>query len=124
MATTYDWNCRTVDCYPTDGEYTDVVYNVHWIVTGTSDQKDPDDNFYTATSIGTQIISTSDLSGFTPFDDLTNADAVAWTKAAMGAEQVTALETNLQSQIDLEITPTSVTLTIGDPAPTPPAEGE
>ena len=117
MATTYDWNCKTVDCYPTDGEYTDVVYNVHWIVTGISDQKDPDDNSYTATSIGTQAISTSDLSGFTPFDDLTNADAVAWTKSAMGAEQVTALETNLDSQIALEITPTSVTLTIGEPVP-------
>jgi hypothetical protein len=122
MATTYDWNCRTVDCYPTDQSYTDVVYNVHWIVTGTSDTLDPDGNAYTATSIGTQTISTSDLSSFTPFADLTNADVVAWTKAAMGADQVTALEANIQSQIDLEITPTSVTLTIEDPAP--PAEGE
>ena len=113
MATTYDWNCRTVDCYPTDGEYTDVVYNVHWIVTGTSDQKDSEGNFYTATNIGTETISTTDL---------TNADVVAWTKAAMGADQVTALEANIQSAIDSEITPTSVTLTIEDPAP--PAEGE
>ena len=122
MATTYDWNCRTVDCYPTDESYTDVVYNVHWIVTGTSDTLDPDGNAYTATSIGTQTISTSDLSSFTPFADLTNADVVAWTKEAMGADQVTALEANIQSQIDLEITPTSVTLTIEDPVP--PAEGE
>ena len=122
MATTYDWNCATVDCYPTDGEYTDVVYNVHWIVTGTSDTLDPEGNAYTATSIGTQTISTSDLSGFTPFADLTNADAVAWTQSAMGAEQVTALEANLDSQIALEITPVSVTLTIGEPEPTPPAE--
>ena len=122
MATTYDWNCKTVDCYPTDQSYTDVVYNVHWIVTGTSDQKDSEGNFYTATNIGTQTVSTSDLSSFTPFADLTNADVVAWTKEAMGADQVTALETNIQSQIDSEITPTSVTLTIGDPVP--PAEGE
>ena len=122
MATTYDWNCKTVDCYPTDQSYTDVVYNVHWIVTGTSDTLDPDGNAYTATSIGTQAISTDDITDFTPFDDLTNADVVAWTKEAMGADQVTALETNIQSQIDSEITPTSVTLTIGDPVP--PAEGE
>ena len=40
----------------------------------------------------------------------------------MGADQVTALEANIQSQIDLEISPTSVTLTIEDPVP--PAEGE
>jgi len=124
MATTYDWNCRTVDCYPTDQSYTDVVYNVHWIVTGTSDQKDSEGNFYTATSIGTQAISTDDITDFTPFADLTNADVVAWTKEAMGADQITALEANIQSQIDLEITPTSVTLTIQDPEPDPPAEGE
>ena len=122
MATTYDWNCRTVDCYPTDESYTDVVYNVHWIVIGTSDQKDSEGNFYTATNIGTQTVSTDDITDFTPFADLTNADVVAWTKAAMGAQQVTALEANIQSQIDLEITPTSVTLTIGEPVP--PAEGE
>jgi hypothetical protein len=122
MATTYDWNCRTVDCYPTDQSYTDVVYNVHWIVTGTSDTLDPEGNPYTASSIGTQTISTDDITDFTPFADLTNADVVAWTKAAMGADQVTALETNLQSQIDSEITPTSVTLTIGEPVP--PSEGE
>ena len=122
MATTYDWDCKTVDCYPTDQSYTDVVYNVHWIVTGTSDQKDSEGNFYTATNIGTQTVSTDDITDFTPFTDLTNADVVAWTKAAMGAEQVTALEANIQSQIDLEITPTSVTLTIGEPVP--PAEGE
>jgi hypothetical protein len=42
--TTFNWNCRTVDVYPTDETYADVVYNVHWIVTGTSDQLDPQDN--------------------------------------------------------------------------------
>ena len=118
----YDWNCKTVDVHPQEEGETDVVYNVHWIVTGTSDTLDPEGNAYTATSIGTETISTSDLSGFTPFADLTNADVVAWTKAAMGAEQVTQLETNLDSQIALEITPVSVTLTIGEPVP--PAEEE
>jgi hypothetical protein len=44
----------------------------------------------------------------------------------MGAKQVTALETNIDNQIALEITPVSVTLIIGQPVPTPtpPAEGE
>ena len=114
MATTYDWNCRTVDCYPTDQGHTDVVYNVHWIVTGTSDTLDPDGNAYTATTIGTEIISTSDLSSFTPFADLTNADVVVWTKAAMGSDQVTQIETGIQSTINNEINPPSVTLTIKD----------
>ena len=49
-----------------------------------------------------------------PFDDLTNEIVVDWTKDAMGAEQVTSIEAGIQQAIDLEINPTSVTMTIGD----------
>jgi hypothetical protein len=115
--TTFNWNCKTVDVYPTDGNYADVVYNVHWIVTGTSDQLDPQDNPYTATSIGTQTLSTSDITDFIPFEDLTNEEVVAWTQGAMGAEQVTQIETSIDAQIENLITPTSLTLTIGEPIP-------
>ena len=34
---TYDWNCKTVDVHPQEEGETDVVYNVHWIVTGVDD---------------------------------------------------------------------------------------
>jgi len=115
--TTFNWNCKTVDVYPTDENYTDVVYNVHWIVTGTSDQLDPQDNPYTATSIGTQTLNTSDITDFIPFEDLTNEEVVAWTQGAMGEEQVTQIETNIDAQIENLITPTSLTLTIGEPIP-------
>ena len=115
--TTFEWNCRTVDVYPTDETYADVVYNVHWIITGTSDQLDPQDNPYTATSIGTQTLSTSDITDFIPFEDLTNEEVVAWTQGAMGEEQVTQIETNIDAQIENLITPTSLTLTIGEPIP-------
>ena len=115
--TTFNWNCKTVDVYPTDETYADVVYNVHWIVTGTSDQLDPQDNPYTATSIGTQTLSTSDITDFIPFEDLTNEEVVAWTQAAMGEEQVAQIEANIEAQIENLITPTSLTLTIGEPIP-------
>ena len=115
--TTFNWNCRTVDVYPTDETYADVVYNVHWIVTGTSDQLDPQDNPYTATSIGTQTLNTSDITDFIPFEDLTNEEVVAWTQGAMGEEQVTQIEANIEAQIENLITPTSLTLTIGEPIP-------
>lgn len=115
--TNYEWNCKTVDCYPEQNNEADVVYNVHWIVTGISDQLDPEGNPYSATSIGTQTLDTSQITNFIPFEDLTNDEVVAWTKAAMGAEQVTQIESSIQSQIDSLITPTSVTLTIGEPVP-------
>lgn len=115
--TTYNWNCKTVDCYPEQDNEADVVYNVHWIVTGTSDQLDPQGSPYSATSIGTQTLDTSQITNFIPFDQLTNDEVVAWTKGAMGDEQVASIEASIQSQIDSLITPTSVTLTIGDPVP-------
>ena len=120
--TTYNWNCKTVDAYPQDGEYTDLVYNVHWIVTGVSDELNPQGIAYSATSIGTQTLDTSEVTDFIPFEDLTNEQVVAWTKGAMGEEQVASIEASIQSQIDALITPTTVTLTISEPVP--PTEEE
>lgn len=121
--TTYDWNCKTVDCYPEQNNEADVVYNVHWIVTGTSDQTDPQGMPWAATNIGTQTLDTSQITDFIPFDQLTNDEIVAWTKGAMGDEQVASIEKSIQDQIDNLIAPKSVTLTIGDPVPpTPEAE--
>ena len=114
MATAYNWNCKTVDVHPQEAGKTDVVYNVHWIVTGISDESDPEGNAYQATTIGTQTVPLDPKSEFIPFEDLTNEIVVDWTKDAMGAEQVTSIEAGIQQAIDLEINPTSVTMTIGD----------
>ena len=90
------------------------MYNVHWIVTGVSDELDPEGNAYESTSIGTQIVPLDPESEFIPFEDLTNEIVVDWTKDAMGEELVTSIETGIQQAIDLEINPTSVTMTIAD----------
>lgn len=123
MATIFNWDCKTVDAYPLVGEDSDVVYNVHWIVTGVSDQLDPQGNPYQARSIGTQALSTDDITDFIPFEDLTNKVVVEWTKGAMGEFDVTSVENGIQNSIDLQITPVSVTLTVGE-EPEPPVEEE
>ncbi len=114
MATTYNWNCKTVDVHPTEADHTDVVYNVHWIVTGVSDELNSEGDPYQSTSIGTQTVALNPESEFIPFEDLTNETIVGWTKEAMGEEQVSSIEAGIQQAIDLEINPTSVTMTIGD----------
>ena len=116
---TYDWNCKTVDAYVEQGGNDDVVYNVHWRVTGT---KEDGGEQYTYTAIGTQTLDTSEITDFIPFDEVTNAQVVTWTQDAMGAEEVAAIEANISSTIDLEINPVSITLTVGDPVP--PVEEE
>jgi len=114
MANTYTWDCRTVDAYPSHTDensvtQSDVVYNVHWRVTGS-------DGTNEATAIGTQIIDTADLGSFTAFADITHDDMIAWTKAAMGTEAVSEIEANLDAQLLELATPTSVTMVIADPA--------
>lgn len=110
--TTINWNCRTVDVYVNEQGHQDVVYNVHWRVTGTSDQLDPEGNPYTDDIIGTQTISTEDITDFIPFEDLTNEQIVAWTQATMGADQVSQIETNLENSIEAKINPITETKTI------------
>lgn len=122
MANTYSWNCRTVDTYPThtdanDVTESDVVYNVHWRVTGTDEAGE-----HSATVIGTQTLSTEDLSGFTAFESVTHDDMIAWTKAAMGTERVAELEASLDSQLAELAAPSSVTRTIVDAVEETPAE--
>ena len=124
MAIVYSWDCRTVDCYPTKDEQgvelDDVVYNIHWRLTGT---EVVDTKTYSATVIGTQMVAADDIDPetFVPFDELTNEIATGWCTSAMGAEQVANLETSVANQIDSQINPTSITLVIGEPAPVPPA---
>jgi hypothetical protein len=124
MAIIYSWDCRTVDCYPTKDEQgvelDDVVYNIHWRLTGT---EVVDTKTYSATVIGTQMVAADDIDPetFVPFDELTNEIATGWCTAAMGAEQVANLETSVANQIESQINPTSITLVIGEPAPVPPA---
>lgn len=111
---TYDWNCKTVDAYVEQAGNDDVVYNVHWIVTGTTTEEGKE---YSARNIGTQVLNIDDITNFIPFDQLTNDEVVAWTQATMGAERVAAIEANIADTINLEINPVSITLTIGEPVP-------
>ena len=103
---TYDWNCKKVDIHPQEEGKTNVVYNVHWVVTGV-------DGDYSATNIGTQVVPLSEGGDFIPFEDLTNEIVVGWTKEAMGEETVASIETSIANQIQDLISPTSVTMIIG-----------
>jgi len=107
---TYTWDCNTVDVYPTHESLTDVVYNVHWRLTGTDDT-----DTYSATVIGTEMLSIETIQpeGFIPVADLTNAQVTSWVEEQMGVDRVAELKASVDSQIASLITPTSVTMHIG-----------
>ena len=109
MAITYTWNCTTVDTYPTKSDQTDVIFNVHWRLNGVDDTEDEN----VGDSYGVVSLDTEDLSTFTAFADITEANVISWVEAALGEDQVTALKTSIDAQIAEKITPTVVTKQIG-----------
>jgi len=109
MAISYSWNVNTVDVYPTDGDYTDVIYNVHWRLNAIDTQVDAEGNPYIADVDSTQVLDTSDLSGFIDFDSVTSAEVQGWVESAMGEEKVQSLKDSLHANIADQINPTSET---------------
>jgi hypothetical protein len=112
MAISYEWNVNTVDVYPSEGDYTDVIYNVHWRLNAADTEVDAEGNPYTASVYGTQVLDTSDLSGFIDFDSVTSADVQGWVESAMGEEEVQSLKDSLDTNIAGQINPTSISKTL------------
>ena len=110
MAISYNWDVNTVDVYPTLDSNADVIYNVHWRLNAVDTQVDAQGNPYTAYVYGTQVLDTSDLSGFIDFDNVTSAEVQGWVESAMGEEQVQSLKDSLDANIARQINPTSVTM--------------
>ena len=117
----YIWNCREVDAYIEQAGNADVVYNVHWVVGGSEFVPDSEGNdpptgkTYLSSCIGTQSLDTSAITDFIPWNEVTEAEVEAWTKAAMGEEQVLSIEAGIASEIALLIEPVSVALIVGQP---------
>ena len=113
MANTYTWDCKTVDVYPTHDGHSDVVYVVHWRLNAESDQQDAEGNNYSASVYGTHSVNADDIANFIPFADLTNDTVTGWVTTGMGDDEVANLKSGLDSNIDGQINPASVTKTIG-----------
>ena len=102
MATTYTWAVLQMDAYPeADGE-TDVVFNVHWSLTGT-------EAGFVGFVYSSQGVTVDPDAPFVPFDKLTEAQVIGWVQDAMGAERVAELEKNIEQQIKDQIIPPVVT---------------
>ena len=114
MAISYAWDVSTVDTYPTKDSNSDVVHNVHWRLTATDDaNNDADGNPQTSGVYGSQGLDTDSISSFTAFGSLDAAKVQSWVEAALTADTVTAMKTDLDAQIAEKITPTSVQKTLG-----------
>jgi hypothetical protein len=85
-----------------DGALSDVVTTLHWQCTDS-------DGEHHGRCYGTVGLSEPDADSFTAYADISEADAIAWAKAAIGEEQVEAYEASVASQIELSKNPVSST---------------
>jgi len=104
MAATFTYTIPQTDFVLSEGGLTNVINNLHWRCDAVETIGGSD---YTAGSYATESLAAPDPSSFTAYDSVTEADCIAWLKAAMGTDAVTALEANLQANIDLQVTPTT-----------------
>ena len=95
------WNA-TLDVQKTVGSLSDVVTTIHW----TASDSDGD---HSGSSYGAVGLAEADSGSFTAYADITKETAVAWAKAALGADQVTTIETSIAAQITESKTPTRFT---------------
>ena len=91
-----------------------VCTTVHWTATKTEGD-------YTASAYGSLGLPAKDPSDptFVAYEDITEAQAIEWTLAAMGEEQVAQLEANLESQIEAQKHPTQASGVPWQLEPTP-----
>jgi hypothetical protein len=92
MSVAIEWIIEQMNCYPTYEGQTDVVSNVHWRVNAT-------DGTRNETSYGTAGVTYDADLPYTPYADLTQSQVVGWVRAALGSEQVDAIENSLAGSL-------------------------
>ena len=92
MATTFTTTINSM--YTIDTPEPGFVCNVLWTVTGV-------DGTYTAEIGGNSQFTVQEGPTFTPYDQLTQAQVLAW----IPAEQISSAQSCVQGQIDSQITP-------------------
>ena len=94
------WNVVSLDATKTVGSLSDVVTTVHWTASDA-------DGEHSGSSYGSVGLAEADSGSFTAYADITKDNAVAWAKAALGADEVTAVEASIAAQITESKTPTT-----------------
>ena len=100
---TNTWGIVQLDAYPEKDGLTDVVFTVHWNLTG------DDGEGHTGYAYGSVGVTLDEGGAYMPFAELTQEQVVGWVKDSLGAEQVASLEASVATQIENQINPPVVT---------------
>jgi hypothetical protein len=95
--TTYTWKINSLSVMNVPEESTAVMSN--FTISGV-------DGSLTGSVTYSVNLLPADADNFTPYADITQAMAIQWTKDALGTDRVTAMESEVQAQIDTQKIPT------------------
>ena len=101
------WDVSALDATKTVGSLSDVVTTVHWRASDSETVGSGDSAIvHSGSAYGTVALAEADSGSFTAYADITKDNAIAWAKAALGSDEVTAIETRIAGQITESKTPT------------------
>ena len=94
------WNVVSLDATKTVGSLSDVVTTVHWTASDSETVGSGDSAvIHNGFIYGTVGLAAADSGSFTAYADITKDNAITWAKAALGSDEVTAIETSIAAQI-------------------------
>ena len=101
------WDVGQLDTTKTVGSLSDVVTTIHWTASDSETVGSGDSAVvHTGSAYGCVGLAEADSSSFTAYADITKDNAIAWAKAVLGTDEVTAIETRIAAQITESKTPT------------------
>ena len=105
----FEWIISAMDCKINEGVMADVVQTVHWRYNATEiiPTSGSTDTTYFAEIYGANTVGEPTPADFTDYNDLTKIQVVGWLESEL---DITTMQTNLENQIALQITPVDVTL--------------
>jgi len=99
MAITKTWEVNTMERDVSDGYVTKVIYRVKGISGSEEKSRKTGEVIFTKPS--------SLPSDFVAFASLDSATVLGWVKTAIGTDEVSAIETNLEAEVNEILSPTS-----------------
>ena len=102
------WDVVKLDATKTVGSLSDVVTVVHWTASDSETVGSGDSaKVHIGSAYGSIGLAEADSGSFTAYAEITKDNAIAWAKAAIGTDEVTAIETALEAEVTESVTPTT-----------------
>ena len=102
------WDIAALDATKTVGSLSDVVTVIHWRASDSETVGSGDSAVvHSGSAYGTVGLAEADSGSFTAYADITKDNAIAWAKAALASDEVTAIETDIAAQITESKAPTT-----------------